>query len=107
MRGGSGCWIVSSRPDIITELVTRATPMESINLADAKARFSEIVDRAEAGESIEITRRGKLAARIVPPMIERPRKPIDLEALRKFRESNPFQSVPAVDIIREMRDEGY
>ena len=81
--------------------------MESINLADAKARFSEIVDRAEAGESIEITRRGKLAARIVPPMTERPRKPIDLEALRKFRESSPFQSVPAVDIIREMRDAGY
>jgi prevent-host-death family protein len=81
--------------------------MESINLADAKARFSEIVDRAEAGESIEITRRGKIAARIGPATTEQPRKPIDLEALRKFRESTPFQSVPAVDIIREMRDAGY
>ena len=32
--------------------------MERINLADAKARLSEIVDRVEAGESIEIVRRG-------------------------------------------------
>ncbi|UVO52908.1 type II toxin-antitoxin system Phd/YefM family antitoxin [Sphingomonas sp. SUN039] len=81
--------------------------MESINLADAKARFSEIVDRAEAGESIEITRRGKLAARIVPPTTDQPRKPIDLEALRKLRESLPYQTQTAADLIREMRDEGY
>lgn len=81
--------------------------MESINLADAKARFSEIVDRAESGESIEITRRGKLAARIVPPTVERPRKPLDLEALRKFRESQPYQEQTAADLIREMRDAGY
>jgi prevent-host-death family protein len=81
--------------------------MDSFSLAAAKARFSEIVDRAEAGESIEITRRGKLAARIVPPTTGQPRKPIDLEELQKFRESTPFQSVPAVDIVREMRDAGY
>ncbi|WP_294061719.1 type II toxin-antitoxin system Phd/YefM family antitoxin [Sphingomonas sp.] len=41
--------------------------MERINLADAKARLSAIVDRVEAGESIEIVRRGKPVARLVPP----------------------------------------
>lgn len=81
--------------------------MESINLADAKARLSEIVDRAEAGESIDITRRGKLAARIVPPGNDTPRQPIDLEALRAFRSTMPYQEESAADLIRKMRDEGY
>ena len=78
--------------------------MESINLADAKARLSEIVDRAEAGESIDITRRGKLAARIVSPAAEAPRKPLDFEALRA---SLPYQEQSAADLIRQMRDESY
>ncbi len=100
-------WRLRLNADIVTKLVMKAAAMESINLADAKARFSEIVDRAEAGESIEITRRGKLAARIVPPTAERVRKPLDLEALRKLRESLPFQEQTAADLIREMRDAGY
>ena len=33
--------------------------MEGINLAEAKAHLSELVDRAEAGETMEILRRGK------------------------------------------------
>ena len=81
--------------------------MERINLADAKARLSEIVDRVEAGESIEITRRGKPAARIVP--LEKPRvlKPVDVEALRKLRDTIPYQHESGAEIIRRMRDSGY
>ena len=37
--------------------------MDAINLADAKAHLSELVDRVEAGDSIDITRRGKPVAR--------------------------------------------
>ena len=33
--------------------------MTNISLADAKAHLSELVDRVEAEESIDITRRGK------------------------------------------------
>lgn len=79
--------------------------MERINLADAKARLSEIVDRVEAGESIEITRRGKIAARLVP--VEPPRKKIDVEALRIAAKKIPCQAEPAADLIRRMRDDGY
>ena len=32
--------------------------MDAINLADVKAHLSELVDRVEAGDSIDITRRG-------------------------------------------------
>src|ERR1700745_1690817 len=33
--------------------------MSAVNLADAKAHLSELVDRVETGDSIDITRRGK------------------------------------------------
>jgi prevent-host-death family protein len=41
-----------------------------INSAQAKARLSELVRRAEAGEEIEVTRYGRVVARIValPPL---------------------------------------
>lgn len=79
--------------------------MESINLADAKAHLSELIDRVEKGETIEILRRGKPVARLIAA--ERPRKPIDVVALRALADSLPYQTESSVDIIRKMRDEGY
>ena len=76
--------------------------MESINLADAKSHLSEIIDRVEAGESIEITRRGKPAAELRP--LETPRQKIDVDALRKLHDGQQMQTVPAGDFIRQMRD---
>ena len=38
--------------------------MDAINLADAKARLSELVDRVEAGYTIVISRRGNPVARL-------------------------------------------
>ena len=35
-------------------------------VADAKARFSELLARAEAGESITINRHGRAVAKLVP-----------------------------------------
>lgn len=34
---------------------------------DAKSRFSELIDRAEKGEEIIVTRHGRVVARIAPP----------------------------------------
>ncbi|TIT23466.1 MAG: type II toxin-antitoxin system prevent-host-death family antitoxin [Mesorhizobium sp.] len=39
----------------------------NIAIAEVKAILSELVSRAEAGEEIVITRRGKVAVRLVPP----------------------------------------
>ena len=39
--------------------------MEKVQLFEAKARLSELVDRAERGREIVITRRGRAVARIV------------------------------------------
>lgn len=79
--------------------------MESISLADAKARLSELVGRAEAGESLTITRRGKPAARLVA--VDVPLQPIDLENLRRLRAKTPVAGISAVEIIRDMRDGRY
>jgi prevent-host-death family protein len=40
--------------------------MRTVGLFEAKQKLSEIVQRAAEGERIGITRRGKLAAMIVP-----------------------------------------
>lgn len=79
--------------------------MTDIPLAEAKARLSELVARAEAGEAVRITRRGRPVAEITP--IRRERKPLDVEALRRLTESMPMATESAADLIRRMRDEGY
>jgi prevent-host-death family protein len=40
--------------------------MKTIGLFEAKQKLSELVERAGEGEQIGITRRGKLAAMLVP-----------------------------------------
>jgi len=40
--------------------------MRSVNLRDAKTRLSALVDAAQHGESVTITKHGKPAAVIVP-----------------------------------------
>jgi prevent-host-death family protein len=53
----------------------------SVGAFEAKTHFSALIERAEKGEEITITRRGKPVARIVPA------KPAhDVEAARKLYE---------------------
>lgn len=40
--------------------------MDRMTVYDAKARFSELVERAEGGRSTVITKRGRVVAKIVP-----------------------------------------
>ena len=77
--------------------------MSSVSLAEAKAHLSALVERAEAGDEIDITRRGKLVARLVPA--RQPRKPIDWASLEKLRASMPLQTESGGDFVRRMRDE--
>ena len=76
--------------------------METISLADAKAHLSEIVDRAEAGGTVTITRRGKQVALLVSA--ERPRTAVNLAALRKLTAEMPPQT-DAATLVRAMRDD--
>ena len=77
--------------------------MDPINLADAKAHLSELVDRVEAGESIDITRRGRPVARLTAAV--RPRKRIDATLLQALTATLPPQTSTAADLVRSMRDD--
>lgn len=76
--------------------------MKTVNLADAKARLSELVERASCGEVVRITRRGKPVAQIT--RIQSPPKPIDFAALKALTDRMPMQKQSAGDFIRKMRD---
>ena len=76
--------------------------METINLADAKAHLSELVDRVEAGDSINITRRGKPVARL--SAVAQPRRRIDVARLRSLTAMMPLQIENAAELVRSMRD---
>ena len=77
--------------------------MDDVTVAEAKAHLSELIERAERGEPVRITRRGKLVARITG--MERPVQAIDLNALRALTASQPVQPEPARSWLRSVRDE--
>jgi prevent-host-death family protein len=76
--------------------------MDAINLAEAKAHLSELVDRVEAGDSIAITRRGKPVAQLTA--VDRPRQRVDAARLRALTGNLPPSSEDAADLVRSMRD---
>ena len=76
--------------------------MDAISLAEAKAHLSELVDRVEAGDSIDITRRGKPVARLSG--LGKTRKPVDAALLRSLTSTMKPQTQSAPDLLRSMRD---
>jgi prevent-host-death family protein len=77
--------------------------MRSVNLAEAKAKLSELVTEAEAGETVQIMRRGKPVAQITP--VKQPRKPLDVAALRALTDSMTSSPVDTDESIRSWRDD--
>ena len=75
--------------------------MSEVNLADAKANLSALVEQVLAGDSVDILRRGKLVARLTAP--SKPRKRIDSKRLQALTSRLPRQP-DAGDLVRSMRD---
>lgn len=80
-----------------------ATTSRSVSVAEAKTHLSELLTAVEAGETVQITRRGKPVATLAP--VQRPRMPIDLDELRALTDRMPYSDVSAADIVRRMRDD--
>lgn len=76
---------------------------KTYSLAEAKARLSELTELAAAGVRVIITKRGKPVAEVSKP--ERPRKPVDLAALRRLTAEIPPQGENARDFMRRVRDD--
>jgi len=76
--------------------------MRRVNLAEAKARLSELVAEAEAGETVQIMRRGKPVAVLSPA--EKKLVPLDVDEIRKLSSSLPVDPQDAGEFVRWMRD---
>lgn len=77
--------------------------MDTIGLFEAKNKLSELVERASRGQKIGITRRGKLAALIVPVRPEVGLTEIfeDIEQVRK--QAKLPKGISVTDLIEEGR----
>ena len=71
-------------------------------MAEAKARLSALVERAEAGEVVEITKRGRPVAKLVST--ETPYEPFDWAALDAAIAKQKPQP-DSGEFVRKMRDE--
>jgi antitoxin (DNA-binding transcriptional repressor) of toxin-antitoxin stability system len=78
--------------------------MVTVNLVQAKAHLSELLDKVEAGEEVTITRHGRAVARI--RRASRPKHPLPLDDLAAFRATMPRLRGPSAELLREARDEG-
>ena len=77
--------------------------MTTVNLADAKARLSELVERARSGEIVVITRRGRPVARLTSASPAR--KPVDLEMLTGVTNPMPRQAESTGRFIGKLRED--
>jgi prevent-host-death family protein len=82
-------------------LVMRDIPVITVNLAQAKARLSELLDGVEKGDAVVITRRGRPVANLsaaTPPRQS-------LKSMAAFRARMPRLRRPSAILLREARDE--
>ena len=71
--------------------------MRSIQSADAKARFSSLLNDVERGETVVVTRHGKPIARIVPEVDDaRARRREAIEAIKAFRKTMPRMTIEEI-----------
>ncbi|TFW35814.1 type II toxin-antitoxin system Phd/YefM family antitoxin [Massilia horti] len=74
--------------------------MRTVNLADAKAHLSQLIELVEAGEEVTITKRGKPVVRLIatqPPQQQLP-------SLAELRAKMPRQPGDAGAFIRSLRE---
>jgi prevent-host-death family protein len=78
--------------------------MRSLTAAQAKAHLSQLLQAVEAGEEVEITRRGVPVARLTP-VARQPGSGFDLAAFLAATEAQPLHAgSDAASFSRELRD---
>jgi len=81
--------------------------IRTVELAEAKAQLSALLDAVEAGDEVVITRRGQAVARLVrdgqgPQLKAAVPWP---QRLRSFHAGQPNPARSAVALVRELREE--
>lgn len=70
--------------------------MRSLSVAEAKAQLSALLDAVEAGEDVQITRRGKPVARLTTPQSV-PGESFDLNHFLAGTTQQPLHQGPGAD----------
>ena len=78
--------------------------MKHVSATEAKAKFSELLTAVEQGEAVNITRHGKVIARLMPDESVRQAR-ID-KAIERMRERRKTAPQVTVEEILQWRDEG-
>jgi len=78
--------------------------MKKIGAFEAKNRLSELLDAAENGEEVVITKHGRPVAKLVPvESFDRERARAAAEWLKDFRKKHPLRGLKIKDLINEGR----
>jgi prevent-host-death family protein len=75
--------------------------MVTVNVAQAKAHLSELLDKVEGGEDVVITRHGRPIAHV--SAVAAPKQPV--RSLAAFRARMPHWREPSAALLRAVRDE--
>ncbi len=80
--------------------------MRTAGIFEAKQKFSSLVDAVEAGEEVQITRHGKVVARMLPVLV-RPPAATARQVARELRLMQELRSrVRPGPGWKQLRDEG-
>ncbi|EKD40800.1 MAG: prevent-host-death family protein [uncultured bacterium] len=74
--------------------------MIEVNVKEARNKLKELLDRAEQGEKIFVSRHGKKVACLMPPETK-----AHLPSLKKFRESFAAKGEAMSDVLLRLRGE--
>jgi prevent-host-death family protein len=74
--------------------------MKHIGIKQARQELPDLIDRAEAGEEIIITRQGKPVAKLTAA----PKTLKTLPSLTEFRQQVGRDGTPAAQLLRDERD---
>ncbi|MES2164690.1 MAG: type II toxin-antitoxin system prevent-host-death family antitoxin [Pseudomonadota bacterium] len=74
--------------------------MYTFSLTEARARLSKLIELAEGGEQVTITKRGKAVVKIVKS--DQPRQHVP--SLAEHRAGIRYSGEPAAEFIRKIRD---
>ncbi|MHA7834869.1 MAG: type II toxin-antitoxin system Phd/YefM family antitoxin [Algiphilus sp.] len=79
-----------------------ALDTRTVTLAEAKARLSEITERAAAGEEWVITKRGRPVGRLSP--VASSKRRVDVARLRALTSSMRAAPAQSTEVVSDMRE---
>jgi antitoxin (DNA-binding transcriptional repressor) of toxin-antitoxin stability system len=86
--------------------------MKTYSVAEAKAKFSEVLELAASGEEVLVTKHGKPYVWLLVNHESQPAEPqrlqkIDWDKLKHLRDSLPQLDISATTLVRQIRDDSH